>query len=175
MNLTYLVLANACSRGTNRSAAVSGSSSPRTRFYDLGCTTYSSRVNKPSMFGTGLGPSIPLFYRLYADRCIEFDDIYAWEAKPHDPKQWYAQVPATMAEKIRFYNLPVESETNQSASPASHPLRLLELARPSDFVVVKVDIDGAGEFGAKAPELEIVEAIAARPELSRLVDELFFE
>ena len=39
-------------------------------------------------------------------------------------------------------------------------------ASPTDFVVLKVDIDGG-------PEIEIVTAIAKRPELSRLVDVLF--
>lgn len=45
---------------------------------------------------------------------------------------------------------------------------LLASASVNDFVVVKVDIDGG-------PELEIVEAIARRPELYELVDELYFE
>ena len=45
---------------------------------------------------------------------------------------------------------------------------LLATASVEDFVVVKVDIDGG-------PELAIVEAIAERPELARLVDELYFE
>lgn len=172
MNLTYLLLSNGC----HRSAAPLSTPQPfRARFFDLGCTTYSTPKKMDSVFGAGRGPSIPLFYRMYSDRCIVFDDIYAWEAARHDPRQWYASVPAAMAEKIRFFNMPVESEMNETTSPASHPLRLLELAHPEDFVVVKVDIDGAGEFGSAAPELEIVEIIAARPELARLVDELFFE
>lgn len=37
-----------------------------------------------------------------------------------------------------------------------------------DYVVVKVDIEGG-------PELNIVESIAHIPELSQLVDELYFE
>ena len=42
-----------------------------------------------------------------------------------------------------------------------------------DYVVVKVDIDSLGAHGG--PELAIVEAIAHLPELSQLVDELYFE
>ena len=42
-------------------------------------------------------------------------------------------------------------------------------ASPEDFVVVKVDID------TPAAELTIMEAIADRPEIAALVDELFFE
>ena len=42
-------------------------------------------------------------------------------------------------------------------------------ASPEDFVVVKVDID------TPAAELTIMEAIADRPEIAALVDEIFFE
>lgn len=42
-----------------------------------------------------------------------------------------------------------------------------------DYVVVKVDIDSLG-MGA-GPELAIVESIAHLPELSTLIDELYFE
>ena len=42
-------------------------------------------------------------------------------------------------------------------------------ASPEDFVVVKVDID------TSAIELALVEAIAERPEVAALVDELYFE
>jgi hypothetical protein len=48
---------------------------------------------------------------------------------------------------------------------------LNETARPSDFVAIKVDIEGQ----AGGPELPIVRAIAEQPELNRLVDEIFFE
>ena len=48
-------------------------------------------------------------------------------------------------------------------------LRLLKSAvTVDDYVVVKVDIEGG-------PELNIVESIAHIPELSELVDELYFE
>ena len=46
--------------------------------------------------------------------------------------------------------------------------KLKATARKEDFVALKVDIDGG-------PELAIVEAIANRPELAELVDEIFFE
>ena len=42
-------------------------------------------------------------------------------------------------------------------------------ASPEDFVVVKVDID------TPAAELTIMEAIADRPEIAALIDEIFFE
>ena len=48
-------------------------------------------------------------------------------------------------------------------------LRLLKSAvTVDDYVVVKVDIEGG-------PELKIVESIAHIPELSELVDEMYFE
>ena len=42
-------------------------------------------------------------------------------------------------------------------------------AKPGDFVAVKVDID------TPFAELTIMEAIANRPEIAALVDEIFFE
>lgn len=65
---------------------------------------------------------------------------------------------------MHFYNIPAELST------ASDPLATLRaVARPSDFVAFKVDIDGG-------PELEIVQAIADnRDGIAALVDELFFE
>lgn len=55
--------------------------------------------------------------------------------------------------------------------PASFLAVLNETAKPEDFVAIKVDIEG--QLGG--PELEIVRAIAELPELTRLVDEIFFE
>jgi hypothetical protein len=53
-------------------------------------------------------------------------------------------------------------------TPTSFLHVLNATATVDDFVVVKVDIDNG-------PELQVVHAIAKVPELSALVDELFFE
>ena len=67
-----------------------------------------------------------------------------------------------MRAKLHFYNAPVSTEW---------ALRTIYFtARPEDFVVVKVDIDGSMDT-----ELHIVNAIADTPALARLVDEVYFE
>ena len=49
-------------------------------FFDLGS---GQNVRDFEMYdyaeGSGMGSSIPLFFRMYADRCIDFHAIYAWE------------------------------------------------------------------------------------------------
>ena len=63
-----------------------------------------------------------------------------------------------------------EGQLPATDHPANSFLGVLEAAAvPDDFVAVKVDIDTMGV------ELTIVEALAERPELAALVDELFFE
>merc|ERR1712032_96000 len=103
-----------------------------------------------------------------------FDDIYAWEQTEANPSDWWKSVPASVRHKIRFYNtrveeLPLDASASGVLAGDASFLRMLPLAAsPSDFVVVKIDIDGG-------PEMEIVHAIASRPEISKLIDELFFE
>lgn len=51
-------------------------------FLDLGSgTTVDGFENGNYEQGNGWGGSIPLFYLMYADRCIDFKAIYAWEAR----------------------------------------------------------------------------------------------
>jgi len=110
---------------------------------------------------------------MFAEHCVDFDEIFAWEAKT-SKDDWWTEVPVDIRRKLHFYNTPVgELSVNQSVhgelAGDNSFLRMLPLAvKPEDFVVVKVDIDGG-------PELNILEAIAARPELAELVDEIFFE
>ncbi|CAE7271106.1 unnamed protein product [Symbiodinium natans] len=124
--------------------------------------------------GSGAGPSLPIFYNMYRDRCLEFDDIYAWEAHQINGTVWWGPMPDEIREKTRFFNLPVvengcKDTTRGLYAPRGSFLHLLPIAaKVEDYVVVKVDIDGG-------PELQIMEAIARQPELSSLVDEIFFE
>ena len=166
---SYLVLTNHCNeRGKpRRPCAIKA----RNIYYDLGCTTYRGKVS--SGLG-GYGPSIPLFYQLFERRCIEFDRIFAWEAKEYTPTKWWQDVPISVRSKLHFFNVPV----NETADPGdgkpnsnSFLAMLAATAREEDFVALKVDIEGQNG----APELDIVRAIADTPALARLVDELFFE
>jgi len=166
-DISYIITENACGESGPK---------PPTKFYDLGCTAPANIENFDYTAGSNYGPSIPLFFKMYQDRCLEFDVIYAWEAtqiKNHT--SWWAHwLSESLRARLHFYNMPVKEPRCPNSWKEAPPeqgsfLRfLLESAKPSDFVVLKVDIDGG-------PELEIVEALARRPELSRLVDELFFE
>eukprot|EP00439_Symbiodinium_sp_Y106_P087410 s8_g50.t1 len=154
---------------------------PRVKLFDMGCTTNWNWKNPQYDFqnvdyrkGVGLGPSIPLFFNMYRDRCMEFDDIYGWEARNLNQNEWWYPLPDHIRERTRFYNIPVNETpcemTTQGvfAEKGSFLHMLPHAAKPEDFVVVKMDIDGG-------PELAIMEALARYPELSSLVDEIFFE
>ena len=40
--------------------------------------------------GSGTGASISLFYEMYRRQCVEFDEIYAWEARSDiDHSRWW--------------------------------------------------------------------------------------
>lgn len=144
-----------------------GAACGRNLLYDLGCTTYGQRFPPGALPKNGRAPSIPFFEAMYASNCLTFDEIWAWEAKKYDLAAWWRPVPADLRSKLHFYNVPVDERPGSQTSA----LRVLEAtARPEDFCVVKVDIDGAMET-----ELTFVRSIADNPNLSRLVDELFFE
>ena len=144
----------------------------RVLFFDLGCSVFGKMLNLTKLDARGVppspvgyGPSIPLFMAMYARNCIEFDMIWGWEARKMT--HWWDSVPAALRDKVNFFNFPV----NLSRA-IDQPLGvLLANARPADFVVLKIDIDTA----ALGFEKRFVEMIADEPQLSSLVDEIFFE
>ncbi|CAE7242686.1 unnamed protein product [Symbiodinium natans] len=154
---------------------------PRMKLFDMGCTTnwnwklpHYDFYNVDYHHGVGRGPSIPLFFNMYRDRCMEFDDIFGWEAERKDQKEWWSPLPDDIRARTRFYNIPVNETSCQMSTAGLFAERgsflhmLPYAAKPEDFVVVKLDIDGG-------PELSIMEALIRYPELSSLVDEIFFE
>ena len=171
MDLSFIITENFCSQSFHPK--------PRAKFYDLGCVNKAATLKfnweaYNYTLGSGRGPSIPLFYSMYKSRCIEFDDIYAWEAQVMEPDLFWSSIPDHFRHKVRFFNVPVvenpcpETLSGNFAERGSFLRLLLASASVKDFVVVKVDIDGG-------PELEILETIAQRPELFQLVDEIYFE
>tara|TARA_B100000497_G_C7670941_1_gene404922 strand:- start:271 stop:1380 length:1110 start_codon:yes stop_codon:yes gene_type:complete len=142
-------------------------------YFDLGCTMFGSLKEVPS----GTGPSIPLFIDMYKQRCVNFDEVYGWEGTVQNPATWWKNVPVEWRHKVHFYNVFVEEESYEAThaneyraekSDASFLKMLPLVAKESDLVVLKVDIDGG-------PELQIVETIANRPDLYILIDEMYFE
>lgn len=186
-DIEYLVLHNNCG---------STASKPRTILYDMGASVGFKGVpggiysTSPRLAG-GLAPSLPLFYRLYADRCLEPDLVFAWEPNPKVTlDEFFGELPQSIREKVHFYQDYVTDEVFQQR--LKHPMALIaanatkyaktavsktttllkELvnhAKPEDFVIVKLDID--------TPEVEhaMVQSIAESPNVAALIDEMFFE
>jgi len=157
----------------------------------------SSSGVRPAVDLEGIGfSSLTYFHALYEANCLPLDRIFAWEAAPYDPADWWRHVPLNIRAKLTFFNLPVESRRGSLPLPmpgatgatgarepnagvrvvtrpaplAADPLALIAtVARPEDFVVLKVDIDGD-------PELELVSRVADdEGGIAALVDELYFE
>ena len=116
---------------------------------------------KVNTMGGGIQPSLPLLEAIYRRGCVTFDAIWAWEARPHDPKAWWKHVPNATRNVLTFANRPVTHEEFFGT--------LTREATRDDFVALKLDIDSPGL------ELAMVRAIADRPEYYHLIDELMFE
>ena len=78
-------------------------------------------------------------------------------------------MPVAMRSRISFYNVGVELPHAPSNSSGNVLAKLRKEARPSDFVVMKIDFDSV------EVEWALVNEIATDPSLGRLVDEIFFE
>ena len=170
-DISYLIFSNHCNLGKKQYKAI---------FFDLGASIGFAGVeggvyNTTPEHGGGLAPSLPLFYRIYDDRCLTFDEIYAWEPNigvTHE--QFWGTLSPDIRAKVRFFEIGVsEGELHEAVQGTVIPtsfLRMLEAtAKPEDFVVVKLDID--------TPEIEhvIMQTLALRPKLASLIDEIFIE
>lgn len=131
----------------------------RRYFFDLGSTLYNRGVG-------GERDSFKWFKETYAHRGVEFDHIFAWEAKPVDHQQYWAAVPADVAVKLVFYNIPAVSLLGHPHNPLTH---ILAKTAPSDYVVLKVDIDNS------ALEEQFIRQLLQDPDLLARVDELYWE
>ena len=129
----------------------------RAFFFDLGASVYNSG---------GGGASQKWFVKAYRQRGIEFSRIFAWEANPIPPADIYRDVPPEIVTALSYFNVPA----NPSQGAAHNPFRIMsEVAKPADFVVVKLDIDTA------PVELAFIKQILEDRNTSDLIDELFFE
>ena len=181
LNITYLIISNNCG---------SRQPKPRMLLFDMGAsvgfygipgglyTSVPTRAvpTKSSKFA----PSLPMFYSMYKDRCLEPDDVFAWEPNPRvGSREWFGELPPQIRAKVRYYKdfvfegKPSDAEATMdeaSRHPVNSFLAILQaVAKPDDFVAVKIDID------TPEVELTIVQAIAEKPFLAALIDELYFE
>ena len=133
------------------------SSSSSAIFFDLGASLYNKGVG---------GASTKWFVDEYRARGIPFDRIYAWEATPHTDAEIYGAMPEAVVDRIAYYNVPVDATVGAKHNPWR---TLRAVATPSDFVLVKIDIDNSTVEEALIAELLEDRALAS------LVDELYFE
>ena len=132
----------------------------RSYFFDLGSTYYDEGVN-------GKADSLRDFLRKYRLLSgVEFDEIFAWEAKSVSQADYWQRVDLNMSHKIHFYNTRVSPVLASTMSA----LRMIQtLAHPDDFVVFKLDIDD------NPTEVEMILTILQTPSLIDRIDELFWE
>ena len=169
-NIQYLVLPNFCSQKVI----------PKSIFFDMGASigfsgTPEGILNVTPSKGDKIAGSIPLFNRLYFDKCLVFDEIYAWEPNigvSHE--EWWGSAPPEIRAKVRFFEIGVnEGELSEAMQGVRNPgsfLRMLETTvSADDFVVVKLDID--------APHVEhvVMQTLASNHKLADLIDELYVE
>ena len=102
----------------------------------------------------------------YSQRKISFDQIYGWELRLQPPEQFWKEVPPLWKPYFHFLNVPVSAENMHPDSPVRF---IKQLATEDDFVSFKLDIDHP------ATEIPIALMILSDPELTKLVDEFFFE
>ena len=160
-DLSHLVLHNECGGGARAPPG------RKSLFFDLG-SGHMSKAPVDLQHGAGHFSSVPLFIQLYKQNCIHFHSLYAWEAKPVSEVSYWDNVPAALSERLYFFNEPVRRVTSEPAG--FNALRTLQaIARPRDFVALKVDID------TPFVEVPLMEAIVDSEALLGLIDEVFFE
>jgi len=122
--------------------------------FDLGSSLYNS--------GAG-GASQQWFVDTYN---IKWDGIFAWDAMAYSPSEFWTLVPKHLKPIYHFYNIPVSPEPNHPDNALDYILRV---ARPEDFVLLKIDIDNT------PVEEALVDQILASEALLGLIDEFYFE
>lgn len=126
-------------------------------YFDLGASLWKS--------GAG-GASQEWINSVYETYCIKFDHIYAWEVTIHNPCTVMSEIPDSVKPKYHWFNIPA----NPSESSGDNPLHMiLSETTPSDFVVLKIDIDNW------KVEEKFVQQILDFPEISARIDEMYWE
>jgi hypothetical protein len=126
-------------------------------YFDLGASDWDS--------GAG-GASQSWFVTNYEQRGITWDGIFCWEAAPMDTTSVWSKIPAHLKPIYHWYNIQVSAEHGHSDNALNY---IRGVARPEDFVVLKIDIDNT------PVESSLIDQLLASDDLLQLVDELFFE
>jgi hypothetical protein len=127
---------------------------------DIGSSYFKSRNGNTAEIGT------KWFYDYFKEKSIRFDRIIAYEYQKLDPTRVWDELPDDVFPFYTFINVGVTAEIGKY-----NPWKMLQaIAKPNDYVVLKLDID--------KPELEsaLMQQLLDKKNPARyLIDELFFE
>ena len=128
---------------------------------DVGCTYFNGHAS--ASLATEL-LSTRWFYEYFQSIGLHFDRIVGFEFSPYSPATFWQQLPADLIGRFTFINVGVE--TTGKFNPWSV---LKNIAKPNDYVIVKLDID------TPALENSLIRQILNDSALHTLIDEMFFE
>ena len=132
-----------------------GAVTPRALYFDAGA----------SFWGDGFGLKQVLAH--YAAMGLPFDAVYAWESsRSYNGGDFFADAPPSVQHATHYVNMPVVTAPGNRNNPLS---AIALVARPQDYVVLKLDVDNS------AVELALTEQLLGNATLLALVDEFFFE
>ena len=133
--------------------------SPRLLIVDLGATLWYWSLSGPSQK-----------YLLDKYTRSGYTNLYrflAYEANVYPKaKKIFQGVPATVMPHYQYFNVPITHEVGSKYNPLT---MIRALAKPRDFVSVKLDVDNS------EIEFSLIEQILSDPLTYSLIDEFFFE
>ena len=153
-----LPLSAAAAECTHMSHTPSGS--PRAFLFDAGATWAGADATNKDLEGTSKWSGTGFLIDWYKERGIHFTDIYAWE-----PKARRVPTAAEAGDTLHFYTVGVTDEEGAEHNPLT---KILQLCKPEDLVVFKLDIDSRWEH-------KIARTLLTTPKLLALVDDFYFE
>jgi len=132
-------------------------------YFDLGCSTWTGGGPGENELGRG---HMAWVATAYMKRGVQWDRIVGWEATPHTREEICKGVPADIASRLTYFNVGVSDDVHSEQWPWKY---LLSHTEPSDFVVVKLDIDNA------PVENNLVRQIFDDPAIRERIDVFFWE
>jgi hypothetical protein len=131
--------------------------------YDMGARTYSLGVGLAEN-GTNL-PAQKYLVETYRAHDIKLDHMFMWDQAQVPGEELLAVVPEELYPRYQYLNIPVTASLDNTNAFEV----LKKTSKPSDFVVVKLDID--------QPQLEkdLLIQLANDTLLQTLIDEFYYE
>ncbi|CAF2491283.1 unnamed protein product [Rotaria sp. Silwood2] len=127
---------------------------------DIGSSYFKSRNENTAEIGT------KWFYDYFKEKSIRFNRIIAYEYEKLETRRVWDELPDDVYSIYTFINVGVEVEMEKF-----NPWKMLEaIAKPDDYVVIKLDIDKPPLESALMKQL-----LGKKNPAKYLIDELFFE